>query len=256
MNLIPVTPQDLRTTASPTFGNLYDSGLTAGRVTYAGASGLLQDSAKLTFDGTNLTCLGNISAKTASFSRTETVTSSAGTLTSTPLFTLGAAVTDIYALQFNLGLTNAGYNPTNVSGIKSIINLHETSGSSSITELCGWKANISITQSGRGSSLTVANADGLYVPAIAVSVATVTELCGLRVSTQTGGSTRWGVKIEGNDSAFCNIYPIADDTYYLGKNDDDSALAWKGIILKDQTDGKYYRLELNSGSLSVVDLTD
>lgn len=60
MNLLPVIPQDLRTTASPTFANLYDSGLTSGRVTYAGASGLLQDSANLTFDGTNLTCVGDV----------------------------------------------------------------------------------------------------------------------------------------------------------------------------------------------------
>jgi len=30
----------------------------------------------------------------------------------------------------------------------------------------------------------------------------------------------------------------------------------KGIILKDQTNGKYYKLQLNSGALSIVDLTD
>jgi len=60
MNFVPVIPQDLRKTASPTFANIKDSGLTSGRMTYAGTDGLLQDSANLTFDGTNLTCLGDI----------------------------------------------------------------------------------------------------------------------------------------------------------------------------------------------------
>ncbi|HLC44174.1 MAG TPA: hypothetical protein VJK08_03570, partial [Patescibacteria group bacterium] len=43
--------QAVKTTSSPTFANLTDSGLTATRVTYAGTAGLLQDSANLTYDG-------------------------------------------------------------------------------------------------------------------------------------------------------------------------------------------------------------
>jgi len=42
--------------------SITDSGLTSGRVTYAGASGLLSDSANLTFDGTNLTTGGSETA--------------------------------------------------------------------------------------------------------------------------------------------------------------------------------------------------
>jgi len=53
-----------------------------------------------------------------------------------------------------------------------------------------------------------------------------------------------------------SFVPLSDDTYYLGRNDDDLPLAWKGLILADQTDGKYYRIELNNGSIDVVDLTD
>jgi len=40
-----------------TVSSLTDSGLTSGRVTYAGTAGLLQDSANLTFDGSTLTTL-------------------------------------------------------------------------------------------------------------------------------------------------------------------------------------------------------
>jgi len=45
-----------------TVTGLTNSGLTSGRVTYAGASGLLSDSANLTFDGTNLTTGGSETA--------------------------------------------------------------------------------------------------------------------------------------------------------------------------------------------------
>jgi hypothetical protein len=41
--------------STPTFTSITDSGLTSGRVTYAGTGGLLQDSANLTFNGTTLT---------------------------------------------------------------------------------------------------------------------------------------------------------------------------------------------------------
>ena len=53
-----------------------------------------------------------------------------------------------------------------------------------------------------------------------------------------------------------NIEPVTDDTYYLGKNDDDSPKAWKGLILKDTADGKYYRIEVTNGVVTATDLTD
>jgi hypothetical protein len=54
-----------------------------------------------------------------------------------------------------------------------------------------------------------------------------------------------------------NLYPATDDTYYLGKNDDDTPYAWKGVILKDQAGtGKYYRIEVSGDALQITDLTD
>ena len=53
-----------------------------------------------------------------------------------------------------------------------------------------------------------------------------------------------------------NILPLTDDTYYLGRNNDDTPLAFKGLILKDTTNGKYYRIEVTSGSVVATDLTD
>ncbi len=53
-----------------------------------------------------------------------------------------------------------------------------------------------------------------------------------------------------------NLFPKTDNTYYLGKNDDDTPFAWKGVILKDTTNGKYYRVEVINGILTATDLTD
>lgn len=52
------------------------------------------------------------------------------------------------------------------------------------------------------------------------------------------------------------VEPGTDDTYYLGRNDDDSPKAWKGLVLKDTTNSKYYRLEVTNGSVVATDLTD
>lgn len=44
-----------------------------------------------------------------------------------------------------------------------------------------------------------------------------------------------------------NIYPRTDNTYYLGKNSASTPFAWKGVILKDTTNGNYYRIEVTAG---------
>lgn len=53
-----------------------------------------------------------------------------------------------------------------------------------------------------------------------------------------------------------HLQPATDDTYYIGKNDDDTPAAYKGLILKDTTNGKYYRVEITSGTIYATDLTD
>ena len=53
-----------------------------------------------------------------------------------------------------------------------------------------------------------------------------------------------------------DFYPDTDNSYYLGKNDDDTPLAWKGVILKDTTNGTYYRIEIINGVITATSLTD
>jgi hypothetical protein len=79
---------------------------------------------------------------------------------------------------------------------------------------------------------------------------------GIQITTDAGNSD---ITISPHNSGIVeskNFYPITDDTYYLGKNDDDDPRAWKGVILVDQTTGTYYRLEIDSGTIQLVDLTD
>lgn len=52
------------------FTSVTDSGLTSGRVTYAGTAGLLQDSANLTFNGTTLTTTGISTSNNLTFTGT------------------------------------------------------------------------------------------------------------------------------------------------------------------------------------------
>lgn len=74
--------------AAVTVTSLTDSGLTSGRVTYAGTGGLLQDSANMTFNGTTLTVAGfsNTGNTILGDASADTVTVN-GTITSNLIFT-------------------------------------------------------------------------------------------------------------------------------------------------------------------------
>lgn len=51
-----------------------------------------------------------------------------------------------------------------------------------------------------------------------------------------------------------NVVPAADDTYYVGKNSISSPLAYKGLVLKDTTNGNYYRVEIISGVVTATQI--
>ncbi len=81
---------------------------------------------------------------------------------------------------------------------------------------------------------------------------------GLTITTVDSDGSAGNILLaaDGKVNIGSDIYPNTNDTYYIGKNDDDTPFAWKGLILKDQTNGKYYRCELNNGAWTIVDLTD
>lgn len=88
------------------FTSVTDSGLTSGRVTYAGTGGLLQDSANLTFNGTTLTAAGFSGPIGASSSSTGSFT----TLTASSTVS-GVGFTNYFASPPPIGSTaqNPGY---------------------------------------------------------------------------------------------------------------------------------------------------
>jgi hypothetical protein len=50
------------------------------------------------------------------------------------------------------------------------------------------------------------------------------------------------------------VEPVTDNTYYLGRNSSSSPKAWKGLIMKDQVSGTYYRVDIQSGALTLTAL--
>jgi len=305
MTFIPLIPQDLRTTASPTFANLYDSGLTSGRVTYAGASGLLTDSSNLTFDGTNLTCLGNITLDSDSgklylgadqdsyiyddgtdlIIDADVLTSGSKELRLNPnggdIHLFDTKVLNGSTDGYKLYLHNMGEGASNAGSIyiDQYGRLHLDSPNDdvvfsaagsvqfesiafngaimyTVTAELDIKANNNQTDIGRVSFYPTQNWKVRF-EANEDSSTHDAYFYNFDISTTTGNLTIGGLSTLTGGAATGNIEPITDDTYYLGRNDDDSPKAWKGIVLKDQAGtGKYYRIEVSGDALQIVDLTD
>ena len=113
------------TLAGVTATSITDSGLTSGRVTYAGTAGLLQDSANLTFSGSALVVTGTLSA-------TGNISTSAGGdvgIGMTPVNVLDITKTQNAASRANLlnsnasGAASAAYRATNGNANMEILML-------------------------------------------------------------------------------------------------------------------------------------
>ena len=108
------TIQSIATTASPTFANLTDSGLTITRVPFASTSGLLVDSANMVFDATNGLKLGAGSASALN------LTSTAGTAVGGLLF---GSDTNLYRSGANIIKTDDEFHALTVKASGSITTL-------------------------------------------------------------------------------------------------------------------------------------
>jgi hypothetical protein len=52
------------------------------------------------------------------------------------------------------------------------------------------------------------------------------------------------------------IRPGADNAYYLGKNSSSSPAAWKGLIVRDAINLKYYRIEVKNGIVTATEISE
>jgi hypothetical protein len=105
------------TPSTGVFTTLTDSGLTSGRVTYAGTGGLLQDSANLTFDGTNLTVNGTAylgGTSTTQSLRVTPVASAVNYLQATGAATGGAPALTVQGSDTNAALNLASKGLSNI----------------------------------------------------------------------------------------------------------------------------------------------
>lgn len=155
--------------------------LTSGRVTFAGASGLLSDSANLTWNGSSLAVTGTVAVTGAltatldsTFSSTGALTISKGTTGERP-----SAVSGM--LRFNTTTTEfEGYNGTTWASVGGAALSNDTSTATNVYPL------FAAATSGTASTLYTGNAKLLYKPSTGELQASVpVALNGIVVNSQT-----------------------------------------------------------------------
>jgi hypothetical protein len=143
----------------PTAGSIKNSALTNTRVTFAGASGLLSDSANLTWSGTALNVTGTVAVTGAltatlnsTFSSTGALTISKGTTGERPTAVSGM-------LRFNTTTTEfEGYNGTAWASVGGAVVSNDTSTASNVYPI------FAAATSGNISTVYTSNANLLYKP--------------------------------------------------------------------------------------------
>jgi hypothetical protein len=150
-----------------TAGSIKDSALTSGRVTYAGASGVLQDSVNMTFNGTTLTVntLNLTNALTTTYGGTGLTTFTAGDL---PYYATGTALSKLGIGAPGYVLTSSGTAPqwtqlstigvTSITGTASQIIASASTGAVTLS----LPSTINVNTSGTAANVTgtVAIANG------------------------------------------------------------------------------------------------
>ena len=193
--------------------SITDSGLTSGRVTYAGASGLLSDSAGLTYDGTNLETQGRLVLRTAagpSFAGQIGWSSSGGTY----IWPKAGS-----SENFNLydGLGNNAYQINN-----SYSHIWGVSGTTRLTLTSSSLYTASGVNVGIGTSSPLVNLDVVNSSASGTGAVTTVRLNhagttvgdGPRLLFTSGTSTTGGCAIAGYGTAL----NAADMIFYAGGN--------------------------------------
>ena len=155
--------------------------LTSGRVTFAGASGLLSDSANLTWNGSSLAVTGTVAVTGAltatldsTFSSTGALTISKGTTGERPTATSGMLRFNTTTFEFE------GYNGTAWASVGGAALSNDTSTATNVYPL------FAAATSGTASTLYTGNAKLLYKPSTGEFQASVpVALNGIVVNSQT-----------------------------------------------------------------------
>jgi len=148
-NSVISIPQSVATTANITFGNITDSALTAGRVTFAGAGGLLTDSGNLTFNtGSNTLSVTNVTVtNNANILGNLTLNGNSVVTSVTPTAGNGISITSLVS-----GGPNASFTVNN-TGVTKI-----TAGNNITISPAGGTGNVTINSTSDGIFQTVGTA--------------------------------------------------------------------------------------------------
>jgi len=148
-NSVISIPQSVATTANITFGNITDSALTAGRVTFAGAGGLLTDSGNLTFNnGSNTLSVTNVTVtNNANVLGNLTLNGNSVVTSVTPTAGNGISITSLVS-----GGPNASFTVNN-TGVTKI-----TAGNNITISPAGGTGNVTINSTSDGIFQTVGTA--------------------------------------------------------------------------------------------------
>jgi hypothetical protein len=159
--------------------------LTSGRVTFAGASGLLSDSANLTWNGTSLAVTGTVAVTGALTATLDSTFSSTGALLISKGTTGQRPTPASGMLRFNTTTTEfEGYNGTTWASVGGAALSNDTSTATDVFPLF---ANAT---TGTASTLFTSNAKLLYKPSTGEFQASVpVALNGIVVNSQTVGTS-------------------------------------------------------------------
>jgi hypothetical protein len=178
-NSVISIPQSVATTASVTFGNVTDSALTAGRVTFAGTAGLLSDDGDLTYNPTTNT----LTAVNVSVSGALTLSGSSVVTSVTPTAGTGISLT---------GVTTSGpaaaftVNNTGVTSAVAGTGISVSSGTGAVTI-----ANTGVTSIVAGTNISISSATGVVTisasgAALITTVGTATAYTALATDEYIG----------------------------------------------------------------------
>lgn len=169
----------------------------------------------------------------------------------------GTGASTAGAARTNLGLGTAATQATGTSG--TVVPLLDGANTWSSVQVFQ-------TSTAAPASFRSSDANGVYVTWRNVSSSTTIGDVGASAQIVSGSATDFCMNSRAGNVILATasggrvqvtsggIEPYADDTYYVGRNSSSSPKAFKGLILKDTSNGNYYRLQVTAGVVNVVAL--
>lgn len=187
-NITLSLPQSIATTSSVTFGNVTDSALTAGRVTFAGTAGILTDSAALTFNTSTSTLALN--SGQLSMTGVYNLNASGSIITITPTVTQTADASCIITDYLPFVTPKVGFSATGMA----FSSFFYEGGSGTHPFIRALDLTLIISTNGGGA---ITDATALNINAFSVVGGNVTNASQIKIAAPTGGTNNHAIWVTG-----------------------------------------------------------